>query len=325
MPRRPPSVPMRLRYRVLLALAAVAGVGWWGWPVPPADVVVVPRLDRPAFAAGQGPTVLVDNAHWNAATTTRGLAGFAALLRADGYHVLPDGNSTRAEMLADAKIGVVANPLGLSGVMRGLIANLGLPPLTFFDDEALWVQEMETVVQWVENGGAMLIAVDDGPPARGVRGLTARLGVQVSDGIVVDVGHSEPRAPERLVFSRENGLIGEHAIVDGGDDRPALNRVVSVGGPALSGPADAVVLLRLGPSAVAVSRLGVSPTSGTPVPGLARALAFTRGRGRVVVVADTSLLTGLADADGQPYGLGAAGTQTDRFVRGVMRWLAHLD
>ncbi|MGE0361778.1 MAG: hypothetical protein AB7H93_02540 [Vicinamibacterales bacterium] len=316
---------MRLRTWGLLVLAVAAGAGWWGWPVPPADAVHEPRLDRPTFAADQGPAVLVDNAHWNSATTARGLVGFAALLRADGYRVLPDGNATRAEMLADARIAVVANPLGLSGTLRGLVANLGLPPLTFFDDEALWLQEMETVIQWVENGGALLVAVDEGPPARGVRGLTTRLGVQVSGGVVVDLGHSEPRAPDRLVFSRENGLIGAHPIVDGAADRQALNRVVSVGGPALAGPPDATVLLRLSPSAVDVPRLGAAMTDGTPVPGLARAIAFSRGRGRVVVVADTSLVTALVDDDGQRYGLGADGSQGDRFVVGVMRWLARLD
>ena len=82
------------------------------------------------------------------------------------------------------------------------------------------------------------------------------------------------------------------------------------------------MLLRLSPSAVEVPRLGVSPADGTPVPGLARAVAFERGRGRVVVVADTSLLTTLVDADGQPYGPGAEGTNNDRFVRYVMHWLA---
>lgn len=313
---------MSIRYLLVPALAVLVGVGWWAWPEPPDDAVVAPTRDVPTWRADEGPTVLVDNAHWNAATTRRGLVGFAELLRADGYRVLPDGNATRAEMLADARIGVVANPLGLSGELRGLVARLGLPPLTFFDDEALWVQEMETVLQWVENGGSMLVAVDEGPPARAVRGLATRFGMQVGEGIVVDLGNSEPRAPERLVFSRENGLIGAHPIVDGAADRQAVNRVVSVGGPALSGPEDGAALLRFGSSAVEVPRLGVSPASGTPVAGLARAVAFERGRGRVVVVADTSLLTGLVDDSGHPYGLGADGTQADRFVVGVMRWLA---
>jgi hypothetical protein len=312
---------MRIRAWLTLSVAAAAAVVWWRWPVPPVDAAYVAPRQPSSWPIGEGPAVLVDNAHWNGATTSRGLIGFAALLRADGYRVLPDGNSTRAEMLADVRIGVVANPLGLSGLARALVDRLGLPPLTFLDDEALWGQEMETVVQWVENGGSLLVAIDEGPPARGVRGLTSRLGVQVGSGVVVDLGNSEPRAPERLVFSRENGLIGQHPIVDGGPEALAVNRIVSVGGPALTSPPDGTILLRLGASAVEVPRLGVSPASGTPVPGLARAVAFSRGRGRVVVVGDTALLTSLLDRDGRAYGLGTAETQADRFALAVMRWL----
>ena len=143
--------------------------------------------------------------------------------------------------------------------------------------------------------------------------------------MVLDLGNSEPLAPERLVFSRENGLIGDHPIVAGFPDAPAVNRAVSVGGPALSAPPGAHVLFRLSPSAVEVRRLGASPVDGTPVPGLARAVAFELGRGRVVVVADLSLLTSLADADGQPYGLGATGSNNDRFARYVLRWLSRRD
>jgi hypothetical protein len=41
-----------------------------------------------------------------------------------------------------------------------------------------------------------------------------------------------------------------------------------------------------------------------------------------VVVADTSLLTGLVDDQGTAYGLGTGGTQADRFALAIMRWLA---
>jgi hypothetical protein len=306
----------------LVLLAGLVALGWWRWPTPPLDASYTPAIGTPSWPSAQGPAVLVDNAHWNSATTARGLTAFATLLRADGYHVLPDGNSTRAEMLADARIGVVANPLGLSGELRGLVARLGLPPLTFFDDDALWVQEMETTLQWIENGGSLLVAVDEGPPARAVRGLAARMGLHLREGVVIDLGNSEPRSSERLVFSRENGLIGRHPIVDGDAMHQAVNRVVSVGGGAIAAPAGVDTLLRLGPSAVEVSRLGVSPARGTPVAGLARAVAFERGRGRVVVVADTSLLTGLVDDQGTAYGLGTGGTQADRFALAIMRWLA---
>ena len=243
---------MRKTRAAVLLVGILGALAWWNWQVPQADATYIPAIPSPGWPAGEGPAVLIDDAHWNGATGERGLAGFTTLLRADGYRLLPAGNATRAEMLADARIAVVADPLGLSGWLRGLADRLGLPPVTALDDDALWVQEMETVVQWVENGGSLLIAVDDGPPARGVRGLAVRLGIDLHEGVIVDLGHSEPLSPDRLVFSRENGLLGAHPIVDGSPTAPAVNRVVSVGGTALTPPAGADVLLRLSPSAVEV-------------------------------------------------------------------------
>ena len=121
--------------------------------------------------------MLIDNAHWNAATGSSGSVGFAGLLAADGYCVLPGGNATRAEMLADARIGVVANPLGLSGLARRLADPWAWRIWPLFDDDALMDQEMETTLQWVENGGSLLLAVDDGPSRAAAWALAARFGV----------------------------------------------------------------------------------------------------------------------------------------------------
>lgn len=315
----------RLTRLAVVLLVSVAGLLWWRWPEPDADAAYQPRDERPTWAT-DGPAVLIDNAHWNSDTSAEGLAGFTALLGADGYRVLPDGNATRAEMLADARIGVVVNPRGLSGIARGVVAALGLPSLTFFDDEALWVQEMETTVQWVENGGSLLLVVDEGPPARGALGLAARFGVALRGRLVIDPGHSEPRTPERLVFSRENHLLGSHPIVDGFPGAPAVNRVVTFGGQALVPPPDASILLLLGMSASEGSEAGdAAAPARNPVAGLAQALAFERGRGRVVVLGDATVITARVASDGQTVGLGWPGSNNERFARYIMRWLSRRD
>jgi hypothetical protein len=194
-----------------------------------------------------------------------------------------------------------------------------------FDDDALITQEIETTIQWVENGGSLLLAVDEDPIARGSVGLASRLGVELRRRLVIDLGHSEPRFPERLVFSRENGLIGTHPIVDGFPDAPPVNRVVTFGGQALVPPPGAAALLVLSPSATDVARKGDPATSGQSVAGLAQAVALERGRGRVVVLGDVALLTMSEVGDGQPTGLSWAGTNNERFVRYVMRWLSRRD
>jgi hypothetical protein len=312
--------------RRLAAALALAGAGLVAWRVaaPEPPLPYDGRVAAPAWPTG-GPAVLIDNAHWNAGTGAGRLHAFAGLLAADGYQVLPDANATRAETLADARIAVVANPLGVPGVLRRWASPLGLGGLAMFDDDALLAQEIETTAQWVENGGSLLLAADPDPDARGSRGLAERLGVRAHGRLVVDLGNSEPGDPARLVFSRENDLIAGHPIVDGFPDAPQVNRVVAFSGQALEAPPDGAVLLRLSPSAAEVERAGTPPTEGQPVGGLAMAVAIERGRGRVVVVGDTDLLTAEAQPAGPPKGLAWPGTNNERFVRYVMRWLSRKD
>ncbi len=317
---------MKRTMRRLGVLLVVAGTGlalWRGVAELP-GLPYAGAIARPVWAA-DGPAVLIDNAHWNAGTGTGRLRAFAGLLAADGYTVLPEGNATRAEMLENARIAVVVNPLGVLGAVRRVADRAGLAGLTFLDDDGLLTQEIETTVQWVENGGSLLVAADESPLARGSRGLAARFGVGLRGRLVVDLGHSDGRSPSRLVFSRENGLFGVHPVVDGFPDAPPVNRVVTFGGQAIEPPPGAAVLLRLGTSAAEVDRQGDPPTTGESVAGLAQAIAFERGRGRVVVLGDTHLLTADPAAGGVPTGLDWAATNNERFVRYVMRWLSRRD
>lgn len=311
------------RLAVVLAIGA-ALVGARRWLAPAAPAHFTGRVAAPIWPS-DGPAVLVDDAHWNHGTTVGRLQAFAELLAADGYRVLPDANGTRAETLADARVSVVANPLGVPGVLRTWASRAGLGGLAFFDDDALMGQEIETTLQWVENGGSLLLAVDPAPYARGSRGLAARLGVGLRERLVVDVGHAEAASPSWLVFSRETDLLGAHPIVDGTADLPPVNHVVAFGVQALTPPGDAVTLLRLSPSAAEVERDGDPPTSGQPVGGLAAAIAFERGRGRVVVLGDSHLLTVDPLPGAAPTGLGWSGSHNERFTRALLRWLARRD
>lgn len=308
---------------VLVALAA-AGVAAVRWASGSAGPDFAGTVEPPVWRA-DGPPVLIDDAHWNHGTGRTRLVSLGQMLAADGYRMLPGANATRAETLADAKVAVVVNPLGAPGVLRRAADLVRLGGLAAFDDDALLLQEIETTVQWVENGGSLLLAADEAPFARGSAGLAARLGVTLRGRAVVDVGHSEGPSPSWLMFSRENGLIGTHPIVDGIGGLPPVNFVVAFAGQALEAGDDAVPLLRLSPSATEVARAGDPPTTGQPVGGLAMAVAIERGRGRVVVVGDTQLLTNDAQAGGGATGLEWPSTNNTRFVRAVFAWLSRRD
>lgn len=317
---------MRLVRRLLIvAVLVVAGLwlaGRWRTPLPPATYTG--RIATPLWR-DHGPAILVDNAHWNDGTAATRLQPFAAMAAADGYRILPGANGARAETLADAGISVIVNPLGVPGLVRRWADRIGLGELTMFDDDGVMAQEIETTLQWIENGGSLLLAVDPAPFARGGRGLAQRLGVRLRERVVVDVGHAEPSSPSWLVFSRETDLIGRHPILDGEGGLPPVNRVVTFGTQALEAAEGVVPLLALSRSAAEVRRDGDPPTSGQPVGGLAAAVALERGRGRVVVLGDTQLLTVEASTGGPALGLAWPDSHNERFTRAVLHWLAHRD
>ena len=298
------------------------GTGRFRRPTPPTSPPFRPRR----WPAGEGPAVLIDDAHWNGATGERGLAGFTTLLRADGYELLPAGNATRAEMLADARIAVVADPLGLSGWLRGLAARLGLPPLTALDDDALWVQEMETVVQWVENGGSLLIAVDEGPPARGVRGLAVRLGIDLHEGVdrgPRPLGAAQPRAAGLLARERAarrppdcRRLADRAGGQPGGERRRHRAHAAGRGGR----PAAAQPVGGRGARASATRRPRAGRRRGWPGPPPSPAAAAASWSSPT-----PRWLRRCSTPTARRSGWVRRGTNNDRFARYVMRWLARAE
>ena len=152
------------RVRRLVATLVLLGLAWFWWrdSSAPGELAYRGTVPAPTWTSN-GPPVLIDNAHWNIATSTSGLVAFAGLLAADGYVVLPGANATRAETLLDARVAVIANPLALSGLARRAVDRVNLAHLAMFDDEAFITQEIETTIQWIENGGSLLLAVDEDP------------------------------------------------------------------------------------------------------------------------------------------------------------------
>ena len=86
-----------------------------------ADQDFQPQVSEPAYGAGDGPLVLIDEAHNNFHTATGRYAPFANLLRADGYRVEGLNGSLSSEALAEAKVLVIANPLSERNRSRAIL------------------------------------------------------------------------------------------------------------------------------------------------------------------------------------------------------------
>ena len=307
------------------------------------DSAFAPTVARPAYPA-RHPRVLFDEGHLNFHTSHGRYKPFARLIEADGYVVTPTRERLGARVLAGADVLVIANPrAGLAVEDRYRSA---------FTD-----QEADAVRDWVAAGGALLLIVDHAPFGHAGRDLAARFGVQVSGGTTSDSLHHDTVSGSRsfLVFTRENGLLGAHPVLEGRDASERVGRVQSFTGTSLLGPAGSTPLLRLSDAAVdrppanadtvraalerarangaaigdsAVSVAGI--TGGGPVSaaGRAQAVAVEHGRGRVVVLGEAAMLSAQLvrrpDGTATQMGMNRPGIDNQRFALNLMHWLTRL-
>ena len=274
-----------------------------------------PAIATPGFTDAH-PRVLIDEGHHNASLA--GITGrywpFARLLRADGYSVKRGKEVITSEYLDGVQVLVIANA---SGAPKPQVFGMNIPIHTSLkrSDPAFAAAEIQLIRSWVEQGGSLLLIADHAPFGEAAAGLSSALGVTMHKGFVeVPDESSDP-----LLFSRDNGRLGDHPIVNG--DRPgtAVRRVMTYTGQSLDGPTGATVLLRLPETAVEYV-----PQGDTLVPrpaGLAQGLAFELGKGRVVVLGEGAMVTAQVNRR-LPYGMNTADNDNCQFVLNVMHWLS---
>jgi hypothetical protein len=166
---------------------------------------------------------------------------------------------------------------------------------------------------------------DHAPFGSAAESLALRFGVDFGKGYVYDNTNRLADGPNSaLIFSRANGLLGEHAIVAGRDSAERVRTVVSFTGQSMSVPEGATALLRFAPTArEAPTRETLRDDKGIPVPDRAQGIALPFGRGRVVVLGEAAMLSAqLAGPGGFLMGMNHPGSDDKQFALNVMRWLS---
>jgi len=275
------------------------------------------RIERPAFSA-RHPRVGIDESHRNFHTREGRYKPFADLLTADGYAVSA-APRFEAEPLNNLDILVIANAMG--DTSKGVAS------------PAFSAAECDAVRDWVHGGGSLLLIADHVPWGDAAVGLAQRFGVNMGRGIVMDLEHADGN-PTRLIFSLDNGLLGEHVILRGKDRSEQVQRVLAFTGQSLSVPATATALLKLGSKATESfdpedqRKVEAGMPAGTKVPeGYAQGIAMPFGQGRLVVFGEAALFSAqVATIDGQSFkiGMNVPGNDDRQLALNVMHWLAHV-
>lgn len=294
---------------------------------PVADTSWRPSVERPRFAAGAGPLVLLDAAHHNPSNLVGFYGPFGELLRADGYRVALLEEALDGPALAGADVVVVSN--ALPAPTHEEADTLG---------SALTDSELDALLDWIEAGGALLLFVDHRPYPRAATELGRGLGLDFTDGYALDYEVWDP-----VVFRRSDGTLADHPVVtgrrgagedgeaaggEGGSPAPAVDSVATFFGHAMR-PLDPAwePLLVFGPGIESMHPDGLweigDDTPRVDVEGWLQGAARRLGRGRVVVLGEAGMA--VAQRVGPragPRGMNApVAAGNARFLLNAVRWL----
>ena len=136
---------------------------------------VAPTPMRPA---NTGTTIYVDAAHNNFHTYDGRFTPFSNLVRNDGFNVAGFNEKFTAENLENVEILVIANPVNDSNTPE---ANWVAPITSAFTDD-----EIDALVDWVKDGGSLLLIADHFPFPGAVDALASRFGFEVDNGYNFD-------------------------------------------------------------------------------------------------------------------------------------------
>lgn len=277
------------------------------------DPDFAPPIPRPAYAPGSGPTVLIDEAHFNFHTASGRYKPFADLLTRDGYVVKASTATLSADALAPAAVLVISNALAEQNRQ-----NWSLPTPSAFTDE-----EITATRDWVENGGSLLLIADHMPFAGAAAPLAAAFGIEFRNGFVT----TSDGQMGTITFQRSAGTLKDHAITQGRDASERVDRVATFTGSAFRASGDAAPLLVLPSGAVAmepsVAWKFADDTPHTDVSGWLQGAVLSFGKGRIAVFGEAAMFSAqLAGPQRTRMGMNSPeAPHNAQFLLNVLHWL----
>lgn len=291
-------------------------------------------VERPAYTQTH-PLVVIDEAHANFHTASGRYKPFADLLKSDGYNVAPGTKKFESGSLDSARVLVIANaeaPDSDDSTSSSTGETSG---------PAFTEQECDVVRDWVRDGGSLLLIADHAPFGSAAENLAKRFGVDMGKGYVFDRSNSEAM-PTLLVYSRENGLLGDHPLLRGRNAAEEVKRVIAFTGQSLSIPDSAIAFMKLSPTAyesptraelqaaldTTTVKTGVDKKSAG---GRAQGIAMKFGKGKVVILAEAAMFSAqvIRFQDGgkqQEFkmGMNVPGNDDRQLALNVLHWLSGL-
>lgn len=262
-----------------------------------------PKVKKAAYIKLH-PKVCFDEGHNNLAVEFGFYDSVLELLESDGYEILRLKKRFTPDVLKGCNI-------IYSSTVSGHPDNVEEASESAFD-----VEEIESIVKWVREGGSLLMMSDHGPMARSSSKLLKQFGVHGSvESVQYQKGMVEAFGDSGIFTLQMKDLSETSPVVLGRNFSERLKRIQYFRGQALRGPKNSDYFLQI-PSGAKVA--GKAPTS---FHGLGLALKF--GRGRLVVIGDGSVFAAKIDErNDEKTGINRTDNDNVQMATNVFRWLS---
>ncbi|HWH67940.1 MAG TPA: DUF4350 domain-containing protein [Candidatus Sulfotelmatobacter sp.] len=303
-----------MNHSLVLIAAILMTAGVRAQTIP--DTEFNPPVAKPAYPKDGGPVVMIDEAHHNWHTASNRFLPFAELLRRDGYVVRASQSQFSKGTLKSGHILVIANALNKRN------DNYWVPPYPSpFTDE-----EIKTVHNWIQDGGALLLIADHLPWPAAVDKLASAFGVHYSPGHALN----EKTFADPMIFRRSDGTLAEHRITTGRAANERVDSVATFTGSAFRVDKGAEGLLIFGPGMVSFTPTNFwmfdtnSPRSS--VTGWYQGAVLRVGKGRMAVFGEAGMFSAQVDGPKRvPFGMNTPeAKQNPQFILNVLHWLSGL-
>ncbi len=278
-----------------------------------ADSTFDTSVKLPAYSQSIHPKILFDEAHFNFHTANGRYKPFAAILRNDGYVIIPNKQVITSKVLKGYDIFITVNALGAPAD-----SSMEMKCRNVFVDS-----ECQALREWVLEGGALLLVADHQPAGNAVDNLGKVFGIDMGKCYTSDPKNYDKVTldPTQIIFSEQNHNLGVSPILMGRDTSERIRKLISFTGQSLKGPKGYVPLLLLSDEAFdVIDFYDFNKARTVSAKGRCQALTMKFGKGRVVVFGEAAMLT----AQNQNFGMNYPGIDNKQLVLNIAHWLSAL-
>ncbi|MEL7003406.1 MAG: hypothetical protein AAFN93_11815 [Bacteroidota bacterium] len=268
-----------------------------------------PEIKNPLYPYGTGPMIYIDEAHNNFHTMEGRFKAFATVLENDGYRMAMSKANLSKGSLDNIDFLVISN-----AIHKDNLQEWSLPTPSAFEET-----EIESLNEWVREGGALFLIADHMPFPGAASDLAASFGFKFYNGFAIK------KKKTKDLFTIENGGLVESKLTKAREIDDNVTSIQSFTGQCFEAPSSATPILVFNNQYENLMPRTAwkfdEDTHRMSAEGLLQGAYLEYGKGRLVVFGEAAMFTAQMSG-GRKFGLSAPNaSQNVQLLLNILHWL----